>query len=196
MKLFADESSLFTRVTDFISTHNIIEKDLKTISDWRHQWKMVFNPDITKQAVEVIFSTKNSKPDHLFLLFNNIPVAGETFTKYKFSKHMKVKITIAMTGIALLKSLSKFVSKDLLNMSYKLNVCLHNQRMYMMNLIEKIQYKVGLVVSGCWQGTSQDKLYNELGWESVSDRHWYRRLYLFYKIINHDTSLIRMGEAW
>ena len=26
----------------------------------------------------------------------------------------------------------------------------HNQRMYMMNLIEKVQYKAGLVVSGCW----------------------------------------------
>ena len=60
--------------------------------------------------------------------------------------------------------------------------------MYMMNLIEKVQYKAGFVVSGCWQGTSQDKLFNELGWESLSDRRWYRRLCLFYKIINHDTS--------
>ena len=55
MKLFTDDSSLFTRVTDVSSSHIIIEKDLKTISDWSHQWKMFFNPDITKQAVEVIF---------------------------------------------------------------------------------------------------------------------------------------------
>ena len=60
--------------------------------------------------------------------------------------------------------------------------------MYMINLIEKVQYKASLVVSGCWQGTSQDKLYNELGRESLSDTRWYRRLCLFYKIINHDTS--------
>ena len=102
-----------------------------------------------------------------------------------------------MNGIAMLKSLSKFVSKDILNMSYKLYVrphldydyiIYHNQRMYVMNLIEKVQHKAGLVVSGCWQGTSQDKLYNELGWESLSDRRWYRRLCLFYKIINRDTS--------
>ena len=82
MKLFADDSSLFTRVTDVSSTHSIIEKDLKTISDWSHQWKMVFNPDITKQAVEVIFSAKNSKPGHPFLLFNNISFARETYTKH------------------------------------------------------------------------------------------------------------------
>ena len=68
------------------------------------------------------------------------------------------------------------------------DIIYHNQRMYMMNLIEKVQYKAGLVASGCWQGTSQDKLYNELGRESLSDRRWYRRLCLFYKIINHDTS--------
>ena len=35
-----------------------------------------------------------------------------------------------------------------------------------MHLVEQTQYKAGLVVSGCWQGTSREKLYKELGWES------------------------------
>ena len=101
-----------------------------------------------------------------------------------------------MKGIALLKFLSKFVSKDILNMSYKLyvrprldygDVIYHNQRMNMMNLIEQIQYKAALVVTGCWQGTSRVKIYDDLGLESLSDRRWYRRLCLFYKIRNHET---------
>ena len=115
--------------------------------------------------------------------------------KLSFTKHIKEKISKAMKGIALLKFLSKYVSKDVLNMSYKLYVrhldygdtAYHNQRMDMMNLVEKVQYKAALVVSGCWQGTSQVNIYNELGWESLSDRRWYRRLCLFYKICNHDT---------
>ena len=37
-------------------------------------------------------------------------------------------------------------------------------------------------VTGCWQGTSREKLYEELGWESLSDRRWARRLTIFYKI--------------
>ena len=74
--------SLFTRVTDVSSTHSVIEKDSKTISNRSHQWNMVFNPDITKRPVEVIFSAKNRKPDHHFLLFNNIPVARETCIKH------------------------------------------------------------------------------------------------------------------
>ena len=70
---------------------------------------------------------------------------------------------MATKGIALLKFLSKVVSKDILNMSYKLyvrphldygDIIFHNQRSDLMNLIERWQYKAGLIVSGCWQGTS------------------------------------------
>ena len=155
MKLFADDSSLFTRVTDVNYTQYILETDLKIISDWGHQWKMVFNPDIKKQAAEVICSVKKNKPGHPFLSFNNIPVAWVTYTKHlgliideklSFSKHIKEKISKAMKGIALLKFLSKYVSKDVLIMPYKLcvrphldygDVIYHNQRMDMMNLVEK-----------------------------------------------------------
>ena len=205
MKLFADDSSLFTRVSDVNSTHRLLENDLRTIEKWGHQWKMVFNPDITKQAVEVIFSAKKDKTNHPLLEFNNIPVARKPFTKHlglyldeklSFSKHIKEKISKAMNGIALLKFLSKHVSKDVLNLSYKMyvrphldygDVIYHNSRSFLMNLIEQVQYKAALVVTGCWQGTSRIKLYNELGWESLSDRRWFRRLTYFYKIVNRQT---------
>ena len=51
------------------------------------------------------------------------------------------------------------------------DVIFHNQRMDLMDLIERVQYKAALIVSGCWQGTSRVKLYG-LGWESLSDRRW------------------------
>ena len=70
-------------------------------------------------------------------------------------------------------------------MSYKLYVR-PRLRMEMMNIVEQIQYKAALVVTGCWQGTSRDKIYDDLGWESLSDRRWYRRLCMFYKIRNHE----------
>ena len=50
MRLFADDSSLFTRVEGIDETHVKIVKDLQTITNWAHQWKMVFNPDVTKQV--------------------------------------------------------------------------------------------------------------------------------------------------
>ena len=97
MRLFADDSSIFTPVFDVNVTHEQLVEDLQTVSNWGHQWKMVFNPDITKQAVEVIFSVKKKNPHHPDLTFNGIPVAREDFTKHfgfyldsrlNFAKHI------------------------------------------------------------------------------------------------------------
>ena len=166
---------------------------------------MVFNPDITKQAVEIVFSHKLNKPFHPVLIFNNIPVGKESSAKHlglvldeklSFAPHIKEKIGKAMKGVSILKFLSKFVSRDILNICYKMyvrphldygDVIYHNSQMYLMSMIEQVQYKSALVASGCWQGTSRLKLYDELGWESLSDRRWYRRLVYFYKIINNHT---------
>ena len=200
MRLFADDSSLFTCVKDVNATHDKIVKDLQTVSTWGYQWKMVFNPDITKQAVEVIFSCKDNKPTHPELIFNGIPVSRKDNTKHlgvyldsrlNFSKHIKEKILKAMKGISLLKFLSKYVDRNVLAMSYKMYIRPHldygdvifdNQRADLMKLIEQVQYKAALIISGCWRGTSQEKLYDELGWESLSTRRMVRRMTIFYKI--------------
>ena len=33
--------------------------------------------------------------------------------------------------------------------------------------VESVQYKAALVVSVAWKGTSKDRLYQDLGWESL-----------------------------
>ena len=43
---------------------------------------MSFNPDPSKQAQEVIFSCKIKKPNHLELIFNNIPVKENSNEKH------------------------------------------------------------------------------------------------------------------
>ena len=179
MRLFADDSSLLTSVNDVNQTHEKIEQDLSTITKWAYQWKMVFNPDITKQAVEVIFSVKNKKPSHPELIFNGVPVARENCTKHfgvhldshlNFAKHNREAILKASKGINLLKYLSKFVSRKVLDMCYKLyfrphldygDVIYHNQRIDLMNLTEQVQYKAELIVSDCWQGTNRERLHVE-----------------------------------
>ena len=61
IKLFADDSSLFIKVKNIEEAHSMLTSEVNTISTWAHQWKMQFNPDITKQAIEVIFSSKYKK---------------------------------------------------------------------------------------------------------------------------------------
>ena len=39
-----------------------------------------------------------------------------------------------------------------------------------MEKVERIQYQAALAISGAWHGSSRSKLYDELGWEILSDR--------------------------
>ena len=57
-KLFADDRSLFTLLKDKNESTSIPNNDILLISKWAYNWKMLFNPDPTKPAHEVIFSKK------------------------------------------------------------------------------------------------------------------------------------------
>ena len=54
----------------------------------------------------------------------------------------------------------------------------------LMEKAEKIQYQAALAITGAWQGSSRSKLHDELGWESLSDRRWCRRILQIHKIVN------------
>ena len=72
--------------------------------------KMLLNPDLTKQAQEVIFSRKNIKTDHPNVYFNEALVALTTCRKHlgmhsdeklNFNHHMNEKIAEANKGMDL-----------------------------------------------------------------------------------------------
>ena len=52
--------------------------------------------------------------------------------------------------------------------------------------LESIQYKEALANTGAIQGTSRDKIYQELGLESLKSRRWYKRLSLMFKIMKEE----------
>ena len=54
----------------------------------------------------------------------------------------------------------------------------------LMESIDRIQYQAALFITGTWEGTNRNKLYDKLGWESLSDRRWCRRLIQMFKIHN------------
>ena len=92
-----------------------LDTDLKKISDWAYKWKMIFNPDLSKQAQEVIFSRKTNKINHPTTTFNTIPVACTPYQehlglyldeKLNFNHHINLKISKANKGIEIIKRLS------------------------------------------------------------------------------------------
>ena len=215
-KLFADDTSLFTVIQEPNTAAEDMNHDLELISKWAHDWRMSFNPDPQKQAVELLLSKKRHEIDHPVILFNNIPVQKVSEHKHlgvildsklSFSAHIKSAISKTRKGIGLLKHLSKYLPRHTLNELYKLyvrphldygdviyhipaKVCEFSHNIILPNLMEKleaVQYSAAIAVTGTWRGTSREKLYAELGWESLSSRRWSRRLTLFYKIMNNLT---------
>ena len=47
-----------------------------------------------------------------------------------------------------------------------------------------VQYNAALVITGVIKGTSRDRIYRELGLESLAERRWSRKMFFFHKIIN------------
>ena len=64
VKLFADDTSLFSTVYDPNMSADQSDKDLKKNSELAYKWKMICNPNLSKQAQEVIFSRKTNKINH------------------------------------------------------------------------------------------------------------------------------------
>ena len=131
-------------------------------------------------------------------------------SKLTFINHVNEKIQGTSKAIGILKYLRKYLPISTLDQIYKMFIRPHfdygdvifhmppitnpyNKTITLkplMDHIEKVQYHAALAITGTWQGTSRNKLYDELGWESLSDRRWSRRLILLYKIRNNMTPSI------
>ena len=203
IKIFADDSSLFSLILDQIRCSIELNSDMQKVSEWAHQWKMSFNPDPSKQAVEVYFTRRLNPPDPPEINFNNAAVATQDHQKHlglildqelAFDRHIDEKINKANRGIGLIRRLRVFLPRDSLVTIYKAHVRPHldyGDIVYdrpgnssFSDKIESVQYGACLAITGCFRGTSREKIYNELGFESLADRRLSRRLIFFYKIIN------------
>ena len=202
IKIFADDSSLFSLIVDQLRCSIELNRDLEKINNWASQWKMAFNPDPSKQAVEVYFTRKLKPPDPPVLNFNGTDIAVEDHQKHlglfldkklTFDHHLNEKFAKANRGIGLINNLRKFLSRRSLITIYKTYVRPHldyGDIVYdipgnasFSEKIEKIQYNACLAITGCFRGTCREKLYLELGLESLSDRRFIRRMVFFYKIV-------------
>ena len=185
-KIFADDTSLFSKVYDIHKSASNINDDLEKISYWAYQWKMQFNPDHNKQANEVIFSRKTNSINlsHPPIKFNN-----NNISKYPHQKHLEIVLdsklnfnaTINLPRNALLTIHKSFVRPhlDYGDISYD-----KPNNGNFQNKLEKVQYRACLAITGAIQGTSRIKLYDELGLHSLIKRRWCNKLIFFYKIGN------------
>ena len=80
---FLGGNTLLFLAVDDINQYGInLKDDLKKITNWAFQWKIIFNPDINKQAQKVIFSLKLHKSNHPSLTFNVTSVTQSEIQKH------------------------------------------------------------------------------------------------------------------
>ena len=176
------------------------------INNWAFQWKMRFNPDPNKQVQEVIFSRKINKIDHPLLYFNQKLVESSSNhkhlwmvldTRLDFDLHLKnVKNKVNKT-VGLLRKLQNTLPRTSLITIFKLFIrpildygdiiCDRAYNTSFHQNIELIQCNAALAIMGAVRGTSREKLYQELGFESFQQRSWYRKLFCLFKIINNQS---------
>ena len=192
----------FQKVKDSSLALSDLNYDLETTNQWAHQWKMPFNPDPNEQATEVLLSRKINSDGHPKLTFNGNQVQQCSSRKHlglfldnklDFNKYLDEKINKCNKIIGMMKKLSLSVSRQSLlaiyktfvrpNLDYVDIIYDKPQKGSFIKKIERVQYSACLGITGAFKGTSRERLYQELGLESLKDRRWHRKLCFLYKIV-------------
>ena len=137
-KFFDEDTSLFSKVKDKNCFTVELNNDLKITSNWDFQWKMLFNPDPNKQAVEILFSKKqHEKENYPPLNFNRDNVQAAISQKHLSlvldsklnfiehisnninKEHIANKINKCNKIIGIMKKFSLFLSRKILLTFYK-----------------------------------------------------------------------------
>ena len=157
-----------------MSAQNLNE-DLNKINPWAFQWKINFNPDLSKQAQEAIFFRKLQKSVHPPLHFNNIAVTQSTTQKHlgilldvqlDFQGHLKNIYSKVNKTIGLLRKLHNTLPRLSLLTIYKSFIrpnldyvdIIYDQAhtASFHQKIESVQYNSALAIAGAIRGTFKE----------------------------------------
>ena len=166
---------------------------------------MLFNPDPSKPAQEILFSRKKQVQIHTAISLNNIQIERAPYQKYlglildeklNFTQHIVNAISKVNKGISIIKKLRYSLPQKPLIIIYKAFlrplidygdiIYDQPQNNFFSEKLESVQYKAALAINGAIQGTSRGKIYQELGLQSLKSRRCYKRLSLMFKIMKEE----------
>ena len=175
-KLFADDMSLFSIIHNVNTSGSHLNSDLIKISNWAFQWKISFNPDPSKQA----------QTCHPSIYFNNRSVKQAPSQKHlgkildkklNFQDHLRNVLIKVNKTIGLLRKLQNILPHGPLLTIYKSFVRPHRDYSDVIygqhdnnsfpSKLQSLQYNAALAITSVIRGSSREKLYQELGLESL-----------------------------
>lgn len=211
--IFADDCTLIVSSDDPAQSTVILNHDLGKIKVWAAKWKITFNADKSR---DIIFSKKflnNSPP----VILNN-----EVISRVNTHKHLGLYLTSTLDWTEHLHYVSlrahrklsvlrrvRNLQRSTLDLLYKITVrsiidyglivFYHTLTQVQMAKLDKIQYSAAKLVTSTLHYTSKEKLFSELGWESIKERADYLGLMLFHKIhcnMTRPLTKYLMPELW
>ena len=163
---------------------------------------MNVNSDPFKKPQEVLFSRKIKSQNHSCFHFNNNPVNQTPVQKHlgmhldpklDFLEHLKKIQAKVNKSIALLLKLQTILPTPTLLTIYKAFIRRHldyGDTIYdqaykdsFHQKLESVKYNATLAITEAIRGTTLEKLYQELGLESLQQRCWYGKICSIFKII-------------
>ena len=177
----------------------VLNADLQTISHWANDWLVLFNANKT---LSMVISRKLNPVQHPPLFMNDTIIAETTIHKHlgltfsstcTWNEHVNNISLKAWTRVNLLRALKFRVSRKSLEklyisfirplLEYSDSVW-DNCSSESKKQLEAIHTESARIVSGATKLCSIEKLFVELGWESLQSRRNKHKLILFYKILH------------
>ena len=196
IRLFADDTSLYMIVDNPNETARIMNADLEIINKWAKTW---FNPS---KSESLLISRKVNRAVHPPLTMNS-----ENIKEVEHHKHLGIYISHdgtwhehinyitakAWQRIYIMRKLKFLLDRDSLQIIYisfirpileYADIVWDNCTQYELNALEKIQIEATRIVTGTTKLISVNLLYQEIGWEPLTQRRTKYKLHMFYKMSN------------
>lgn len=202
VRLFADDTSLYLIVDNPAATADLINSDLDRIHTWSKQWLVDFNPSKTETLT---ISRKQNPPHHPDLFMDGTKISefdhhkhlGLTFSNDgRWHHHIKSITAKAWQRIGILRQFKFTLKRNTLERIYTsfirplleyADVVWSNCTIEESNMLEAVQVEAARIILGVTKLCNINKMYGDLGWESLSNRREKHRLILFYKMKNNLT---------
>ena len=200
VRLFADDTSLYMSVENPQTTASILSNDLAKMHVWAQKWLVNFNPAKTES---LLISRRLIKPNHPNIIFQQTIVQEVNFHKHlgiifssdaSWNYHINYIMEKARKRLCILRSYKHLFDRNALEILYNSfirpvleysDVLWDNCSETCKNQLESIQIDAARIVTGVTKLCSIQKLYEEVGWDTLQERRRKHKLILFYKMVNN-----------
>ena len=199
IKLFADDTSMYSFLRDIDEQTQTLNSDLSKINQWANEWKVNFNQ--TKTELMVLTRERNINLPPLY--FDGTVLVPTDSHKHlgvflqsdcKWDTQIKSVATKCRMLISCLRSLKYRLSRKALENMYKAYIIPHfdyadvlwdHCTQELAQHLEVLHLDALRTITGLVRGTSHERIYSESGFCSLSERRRRHKIIMYHKIVNN-----------